>query len=80
MHPADIQSILRKAGITQQSIANETGVSSQTVHAVLYGRVKSRRIAETIAKKAGLPLSKLWPGMYDSERAPRLSRMASHGK
>jgi lambda repressor-like predicted transcriptional regulator len=41
-------------------------VSDETVSSVIYGRTKSTRIARVIARRTGIPVTKLWPGRYDN--------------
>jgi lambda repressor-like predicted transcriptional regulator len=67
MHPADIQAALRKAGVSQQDIADKFEVSKSTVSQVIHGLSKSRRIAEEIASVIGKDLADIWPGSYEQE-------------
>lgn len=67
MHPADIKAALEKAGTNQMKIAKALKVSDSSVNHVIYGRSTSRRTADLIATKTGLPLSKLWPNRYDKQ-------------
>ncbi|TAL45707.1 MAG: XRE family transcriptional regulator [Methylovulum sp.] len=69
MHPADIKAALEKANSNQLEIARLCKVSDSCVNHIIYGRSTSRRIADVIAAKTGLPLSQLWPGRY--EKTPR---------
>jgi lambda repressor-like predicted transcriptional regulator len=64
MHPADIQAAIKKAGHSQAAIAAELRVSRMAVSHIIHGRGKSRRIASRIAQLVAIPLSDLWPGMY----------------
>lgn len=64
MHPADIQSAIKKTGTSQAEIARQLRVSQVTVSNVVTGTTTSRRIAEAIATATGLPLDTLWPGKY----------------
>lgn len=66
MHPADIKAALEKANSSQIQIAKLCQVSDTAVNHVIYGRATSRRIADAIAQKTGLPLSILWPGRYEN--------------
>lgn len=68
MHPADIKAALEKADTNQIQIAKALEVSDTAVNHVIYGRSTSRRIADLISKKTGLPLSQLWPGRYDPKQ------------
>jgi len=67
MHPADIKAALEKAGTSQIKIATALELSESAINHVIYGRSTSRRVADLIASKTGLPLSKLWPGRYDKQ-------------
>lgn len=69
MHPADIKAALEKAGSSQIKIAKALNISDTAVNHVIYGRSTSRRVADLIAQKTGLPLSQLWPGRYDNHAA-----------
>ncbi len=64
MHPADINAALIKCGTNQTQIAERLGVTQSTVSYVIWGRVRSRRVAHAIAKATGLPVDQLWPGRY----------------
>ncbi|MGZ8172860.1 MULTISPECIES: helix-turn-helix domain-containing protein [Methylobacter] len=67
MHPADIKAALEKAGTNQMKIAKALKVSDSSVNHVIYGRSTSRRTADLIATKTGLPISKLWPSRYGKQ-------------
>jgi len=67
MHPADIKSALEKSGGSQIEIARTCKVSDVAVNHVIYGRSTSRKIANAIANKTGIPLTRLWPGRYDKQ-------------
>jgi lambda repressor-like predicted transcriptional regulator len=64
MHPADIQAALKKKGASQQSVADQAGVTHSCVSHVIRGRGKSRRVADLVAAVTGIPVEKLWPGEY----------------
>lgn len=64
MHPADIQSALKKADVTQADIARRLGVTPTAVYHVLHGKFRSQRIAKAISQVVGKPIATLWPGMY----------------
>lgn len=67
MHPADIQAALRKAGVSQKSIAEKFDVSESTITQVIHGGSKSRRIAEEIAELISKDIEDIWPGSYQQE-------------
>jgi lambda repressor-like predicted transcriptional regulator len=67
MHPADIQASLRKAGVSQKSIAEKLEVSESTITKVIHGSSKSRRIAEEISETIGKDIEDIWPGSYTNE-------------
>ena len=68
MHPADIKAALQKKGSSLAQVARTLEVSPPTVSQVLSGRVTSRRIANEIARQAGLPLSRAFRGRYGERR------------
>lgn len=80
MHPADIQSALKKRGITLTDIGNSIGVSKCSISNVMHGRTKSLRVATAIAKLTGRSLDELFPGQYPDQRlkAARLTRKIAH--
>lgn len=65
MHPADINAALRKAGSNQACIARQLKISDNAISNVVHGRMKSRRVAEAIAKATGLTLNVIWPNKYN---------------
>ena len=67
MNPHDIKALLGKSGVLQVAVARETGVSPSMINAVIFRRVKSRRVASAIALAVDQPLSKLWPEIYQEE-------------
>lgn len=69
MHQADIQCLLKKAGVTQTDIASELEVSSTAVHYTIAGTSTSRRIADCISLHVGKPVSVLWPNKYSEVAA-----------
>lgn len=66
MHPADINAALKKSGSSQSDIARSLNppVSCNAVSLIIYGRGKSRRIADAISDKTLIPISVLWPKKY----------------
>ncbi len=69
MHKADIQAKLRKAGYSQAKIAADLGVTKGAVSLVISGHSKSANVARAIAEVTGVPVNKLWPGVYGQEAA-----------
>ena len=71
MHPEDIKAALRKVSSSQADIARRimgrTGlpVTPGAVSSVIWGKTKSRRIAQEISFVTGLPLRMLFPNKYD---------------
>jgi len=57
----DRKILMLRKGITQAEIARRLGVSSATVSLVVSGRMRSRRVEQTIAEALGLPREILWP-------------------
>lgn len=68
MHPADIKAALQKSGSNQTRIADQLHISYNAVSNVIYGRMKSRRVALAVSGATGIPVEKLWPGKYDSQK------------
>lgn len=68
MHPADIKAALQKSGSNQTRIADQLHISYNAVSSVIYGRMKSRRVALAVSEATGIPVEKLWPGKYDSQK------------
>lgn len=64
MDPEDIKAAIGKAGSSQSAIARAHACSVTAVWAVIHGIGRSRPIARRISKVTGLPLHKLWPGIY----------------
>jgi lambda repressor-like predicted transcriptional regulator len=73
MHPADINAALLKAGANQTRIAEKHNVSCNAVSSVIHGRMKSRRLANAIAKVTGIPVNTLWPGKYTKRQSLKLA-------
>jgi lambda repressor-like predicted transcriptional regulator len=71
LHHADIKAALIKAGFNQSTIADDMKVSDTTVSYVIRGLSTSRRIANHISKKVGIPVQKLWPGRYETSHHKR---------
>lgn len=68
MHPADINAALHKAGSNQSRIAEELKISCNAVSNTIYSRMTSARIARAVSRATGLPVEKLWPGKYRSQK------------
>lgn len=68
MKPQRIRALMVAKQITNIEIARELGVTPVSVHGVIYGKWTSRRIAEAIARKLGMPLEKVFP-RYDRDAA-----------
>lgn len=68
MHPADINAALHKKKSNQSVIARELKISCNAVSNVIYGRMKSRRIAKAVSSTTDIPVEKLWPGKYDPKK------------
>lgn len=61
MRPENIVDELKRQGITQVEIARKFGVSHVMIHQVIYGRSKSHRIQEEIARILGKEIDEIWP-------------------
>ena len=68
MHPADITAALHKAGSNQSAIAKELKISHMAISNVVHDRMKSTRVAVAISRTTGIPVEKLWPGRYSSNK------------
>lgn len=66
MHPVDINAALLKLGHTHRSIASELKVSPSMVSQVVWGRSKSKRVAEHIAHLLNQPVD----AVFDDLAAP----------
>lgn len=61
MHAEEIKATIRMKGITPAVIAQELGVTQQTVSGVIHGKGKSRRIQKRISEVTGISIETLWP-------------------
>ena len=61
MNGMDRKILMLRRGITQAEIARRLGVSGATVSLVVSGKMKSRRVEQTIAEALGLLREILWP-------------------
>jgi len=68
MHPADIQSELKKRGITQKSIAVEIEVTETTISEVIRKRRDSDRVMKVISKKIDRDHREVFPEYYFRKR------------
>jgi lambda repressor-like predicted transcriptional regulator len=59
-----IQIEILKAGITQNQIADATGITSQTVYQVMVGRSHNQVVQEYIARILGESPEQLWGNSY----------------
>lgn len=59
-----IQIEILKAGITQNQIADATGITSQTVYQVMVGRSHNQVVQEYIARILGESPEQLWGNIY----------------
>jgi lambda repressor-like predicted transcriptional regulator len=92
MHPEDIKAEIRKRGHTLASVAaslrgrfGDEPITRGAVTRVVRGVLKSRRIAQEIARITGCPVRELWPGKYpeleelEALRAARMQRRTPSG-
>ncbi|HVT35743.1 MAG TPA: hypothetical protein VHE37_09165, partial [Nevskiaceae bacterium] len=61
-------------------VAASLEVHPGTVSGVIHGNSTSRRIATKIARTVGMPLSRLWPGRYESRSRPSRARRLSESR
>jgi len=64
MTPAEIQFAMKSNGYTQKRLADELGLASNTVSAVINGRGRSAGVEKRIAEITRRSLSALWPQWY----------------
>lgn len=61
MKPEQIIYHLNVAKVTQSKIAMDTGVTPQSVHKTIYGKIRSLKVAKAISGATGIPTKKLFP-------------------
>lgn len=66
MHPEDIKAAMRKNGVKASDLARHLGVSQMSVSNTVRGHIKSRRIADAVAKIVGRTVDEIWPGSYSA--------------
>jgi lambda repressor-like predicted transcriptional regulator len=71
VNPHDIQAALKKAGSSQQQVADELDppATRGSVNLVIHGKRRSARVAKHIAAKLGVTLETLWPGRYGHDKS-----------
>ena len=70
MHPADINSSLRRLSLNHQHIGDQCDVSASAVGKVIRGESRSAKIEKAISDKLGMPLHVLWPQYYSAPDQP----------
>lgn len=71
MHPEDIRSAIKKAGVSVSGIGRELDVSEKSVRQVIDAKGRSQRIEERISEITDIPLYRLWPQWHAApEGAP----------
>lgn len=60
MHAEEIKAALRMAGVTASQIADDLGVTPQTVSGVIRGKTTSSKIANRISEVIGKPKDEIW--------------------
>lgn len=71
MKPIEIRIELLRKGYSNVRLAAEVGRTESTVCNVIYGRSRSRLIANRIAAITGIPASRLWPETYGRQAGNR---------
>ena len=66
MHPADIQSALKKKGHTQKSVAKHLGVTEMAISRVIHRMLITDRLMREIANIIGKDHKKVFPEYYNS--------------
>ena len=78
MHKADkqirIKILLLQRGITQVSIAKQTGVSPVAVSNVISGQRVMPWLRAVVAEACGVPVEELWPEEANRPEDPRCKR------
>ncbi len=64
--PEIIKAFLKINGTNQKELANELNISPTTVRQVIHGKVKSERVAKSIAFHTGFTIKQMWPWLYKS--------------
>ena len=64
-----VAALMKRHRVSQTKIAHDLGVHVNSVHAVIHGRMKSRRIAEHIARLLSTSVERLWPDAYECGHA-----------
>lgn len=64
MDPIELVIAMKRAGVTQQAIADALNVSRTAVHLVVYNKATSHRIRKAIAEALCIDLKKIWPSTY----------------
>lgn len=62
--PNDIMYALSLHGSSVRSVANELGVTYQSVSDVIHARRKSTNVATKVSAIIGVPVNKIWPNKY----------------
>lgn len=61
MKPNEIRASLLMKGKTMKQFAESIGTTRQCIHAVVHGRIRSKKYRQAIADFTGRPVSELWP-------------------
>jgi len=77
MHPADIQSALKKNGITQKAIAEKLGVSEMSVSIIIHRHRTSDRIMRAVAEAIGRESWQVFPEYYLKKPKRKTSKVAA---
>jgi len=76
MHPALIKAAIAMANTQQADIAEELKVARSTVHSVIEGNTRSKRVELRIAAIINRPLTEIWPQWY-GPKASRRRRLSA---
>jgi len=77
MHPADIQSELKKHTITQKDIAKELGISEMAVSRIIHRFGVSNRIMRAVAAAIGRDHRQVFPEYYNQRPKRKTSKVAA---
>ncbi len=77
MHPADIQSELKKRGITQKAIAEELGVSEFHISRVIGKKGESDRVMKYVAAKINRDHREVFPEYYFNTKRRKVKKSAA---
>ena len=76
MHPADIQALIKKKGLTQKKIARRLGKSDMAVHNVIHKKAVSNPIMTGMAELLGKKPEQIWPEYFLKKPKRKTSKVS----